>query len=67
MSQAVKHISISRAHIKLLLLSQGFRLVKRSEMVHGTITAVKWNNGEAYVGSGRVGSGRVGSRSVQIG
>ena len=30
------------------------RLVKRSEMVHGTIAVVEWKTGEVSVGSGRV-------------
>ena len=53
---------LSRTHILLLLLSLTFsrRLFSKTEqMVHCTIAAIEWKNGEewGWVGSGWVGSG----------
>ena len=60
MTQAVKHVYVSKAQSKLVLSSLAFSRCS-FKMVHGKIVAAEWKNGSGRVSSGRVGSGRVGS------
>ena len=63
MTQAVKHVYVSKAQSKLVLASLVFSRCA-FKMVHGKIVAAEWKNGSVWVGSVRVGLGRVGSGRV---